>query len=145
MSRFNSMVSLLRSRGTTPEFTRMPLRQWLWTTPGILRMISVVIVALLVGLGAISATVLASRRAASGSVGSQSSVQLAEARELYVALADADAAASSGLLREGLDSTATRQRYLDDLERGRSSPSLPPIMRTRRPSRRTRRGLPARS
>jgi len=95
----------------------MPLRQWLWTTPGILRMISVVIVALLVGLGAISATVLASRRAASGSVGSQSSVQLAEARELYVALADADAAASSGLLREGLDSTATRQRYLDDLER----------------------------
>jgi hypothetical protein len=117
LSRFNSMFTHLRSRGTTTEFIRMPLRNWLWTTPGILRTMSIVSMAMFVALGAIAGAVLADRRAASASVGSDSSVQLAEARELYVALADADATASSALLRDEIDSGPVRQRYLEDLDR----------------------------
>ena len=38
------------------------------------------------------------------------------AEDLYVALADADAAASTAFLRAGLEPEELRARYLDDLE-----------------------------
>jgi hypothetical protein len=100
--------------GTDPG--RMPLVRWLTTTPGRLRMLSVagaavIVVMLVAGVGALSA-----RRGAADAVAGASGPRLVASERLYRALADADATASSALLRAGLEPSSVRARYLEDVD-----------------------------
>jgi hypothetical protein len=90
------------------------------TTPGRLRLLSIVSVGAIVVLLVVSAGALSSRRSAAKSVSDESGVRLVQVQGLYHALADADASASQQLLAAGGVSPEIRQRYLADLaEAGR--------------------------
>jgi len=90
------------------------------TTPGRLRLLSIVSVGAIVVLLVVSAGALSSRRSAAKSVSDESGARLVQVQALYHALADADATASRQLLAAGVIPTQVRQQYLDDLaEAGR--------------------------
>ena len=95
----------------------MPLRRWLGTTPGLLRAASVVLIVGLLALGVVAATSASARSDAARAVGFESAPELLAAQNLYVALSDADATASTIFLTPGRETPALRQRYLDDLEK----------------------------
>ena len=95
----------------------MRRRRWLRTTPGRLRTFSILAVVAIVLLWLVTASALNTRRDAARSVATSSGPRLVATEDLYRALADADATASSALLRAGLEPPADRQRYLDDLAR----------------------------
>jgi hypothetical protein len=99
----------------TREADRMRLRRRLRTTPGRLQLLSVVIAGALVALAVVEAATLSAREDAASAVGVESAPQLMAASDLYAALADADATASSALLREGAEPAGVRVRYQDDL------------------------------
>jgi len=87
------------------------------STPGRLRLLSVVSVAAIVVLLVVSAGALSSRRSAAKSVSDESGARLVQVQALYQSLADADATASRQLLAAGQAPVEVRQRYLDDLDR----------------------------
>src|SRR3990167_4095098 len=95
----------------------MRLGRGLRATPGCLRMFSIAAVIGLAMLWVSGTSALTSRRDAARSVGLESGPQLTMANDLYSSLADADATASSALLRKGFEPQAVRERYLDDLAR----------------------------
>ena len=70
----------------------------------------------LVALAIVSVGVAVGRGDATDAVVDDATPLLVGAEELYVALADADAAASTAFLRAGLEPPELRARYLDDLE-----------------------------
>ena len=94
----------------------MPLRRWLGTTPGLLRAASVVLIVGLLALGVVAATSASARGDAARAVGFESAPELLAAQNLYVALSDADATASTIFLTPGRETPELRQHYLDDLE-----------------------------
>lgn len=109
-------VQAFDTSGTVRRRVRgMGLRRWLARTPGRLRLFSVAILGALIALWAVGASSLNARHEAARSVGLESAPLLVAADDLYVALADADATASSAFLRAGLEPPEVRQRYLDDL------------------------------
>jgi hypothetical protein len=95
----------------------MPVRRWLATTPGRLRLASVVLVAVLVVMLVVTAAAARARQNAAHAVGVESAPELVAAEDLYVALADADATASTTFLKAGLEDPSQRQRYVDDVNR----------------------------
>jgi hypothetical protein len=84
------------------------------TTPGRLRLLSIVSVGAIVLLLVVSAGALSSRRGAANSVSNDSGALLADVQALYHALADLDATASRQLLAAGQPPAEVRKRYLDD-------------------------------
>ena len=86
------------------------------TTPGRLRLLSVVSVGAILVLLVVSAGALSSRRSAAKNVSDESGTRLVQVQALYHALADADASASTSLLATGGLSSEIRQQYLKDLD-----------------------------
>ena len=86
------------------------------TTPGWFRLAAVVLVAGLVALAVVSVRVVLNRSDATNAVVDEATPLLVSAEDLYVALADADAAASTAFLSAGLEPPDLRIRYLADLE-----------------------------
>ena len=84
------------------------------TTPGRLRLLSIVSVGAIVVLLIVSAGALSSRRGAAKSVSNDSGALLVDVQALYHALADLDATASRQLLAAGQPPADVRQRYLAD-------------------------------
>ncbi|HTN80852.1 MAG TPA: hypothetical protein VMK16_14335 [Acidimicrobiales bacterium] len=111
------VTTLSRANPAAPHtVASQPERQQRFaTTPGRLRLVSLVLVGLFVLFGVLGTAALRARHSAARSVGLQSSPQLLDAQSLYLALADADATSSNAFLRAGLESFGQRQQYLDDL------------------------------
>ena len=83
------------------------------TTPGWFRLAAVVLVA---GLVALAVAYLVVLMDATTAVVDEATPLLVSAEDLYVALADADAAASTAFLSAGFEPPELRIRYLADLE-----------------------------
>ena len=94
---------------------RMPLRQWLRTTPGILRLFSIVAVVGLLAVGICGVQALTQRRDATESLATGTGPQLTTTSDLYASLAAADAIASSALLQTSLETSELHARYQDEL------------------------------
>ena len=94
----------------------LPFRRWTTTTPGRLGVASVVLVIGLIVVAAVGTLATASRNSAARAVGLETVPALVAAENLYGALADADATASTIYLDAGLEAPALRQRYLADLD-----------------------------
>jgi hypothetical protein len=94
----------------------MPVRRWLATTPGRLRVASVVVVAALLLAGVVAGLATSARRDATGVVVDRATPELVAAESLFAALADADAAASSAYLKAGTESPELRRRYERDID-----------------------------
>jgi hypothetical protein len=99
---------------------RMALGRWLRTTPGLIRVSSLVAVGCMAVTLVLGATAVAQRGEAVDSVSTSSVTQLATAGDLYASLAAADATATSALLRAGSEPEAIRERYLAELDRAES-------------------------
>jgi CHASE3 domain sensor protein len=87
------------------------------TTPGWFRLALLVLVAGLVALAVVAVRVVLERTDATNAVVDEATPLLVSAEDLYVALADADAAASTAFLSAGLEPRDLRTRYQDDLDR----------------------------
>jgi hypothetical protein len=87
------------------------------TTPTCLRLASIVIAASVVALGVVAASATLRRHSAAKAVAAQASSVLIDAEDLYVALADADASASTAYLQAGEEPRELRARYRADLQR----------------------------
>jgi hypothetical protein len=85
------------------------------TTPGLLRVLSVALIALLAVMAVVDFRVGSARKNASDAVGLQSEPLLVRAQSIYSALAHADATATNTFLAGGLESIDQRQGYLADL------------------------------
>jgi hypothetical protein len=94
----------------------MGLGRWLRTTPGRLRIASVVLLIGLVVVGVVAATAASARGDAARAVGFDRAPALVAAQNLAVALSDADATATSIFLTPGDEPRELRQRYLDNIE-----------------------------
>ncbi len=81
------------------------------TTPAQLRLVAAVLVVGLAVLGAVGVRAAVDRSAAVTSVADEAAPLLVNAEKLYVALAEADAAASSAFLRAGFEPSELRIRY----------------------------------
>ena len=124
---------------------RMPLGQWLRTTPGLVRLFSIVAVVGLIAVGSPGTGALTQRRDAAESVATSSGPQLITASDLYASLSAADATASSALLRSGSRAHAeVRDRYLERPRAG-ASRLLVDLSRALRRSRRRPTRRPGRS
>jgi hypothetical protein len=93
----------------------MPIRRWFTTTPGRLRLASLVLVVVLVLILIVTAAASKARENAANAVDRASGPELVAAEDLYVALADADATASTTFLKAGLEDPSQRQHYVDDI------------------------------
>jgi hypothetical protein len=85
------------------------------TTPGLLRVLSVALIAMLAVMAVVDFRVASDRKNASDAVGLQSEPLLVRAQAIYSALAHADATATNTFLRGGLEPNDQRQTYLADL------------------------------
>src|SRR5262245_53892627 len=90
----------------------------------------VVLVIAAAGFGLVSVRRVVRRLDAARTVGDVASPQLTAAQDVYVSLADADAAASSAFLEAGHESPGIQQRYRNDI--GRASAQLPAMARRSR-------------
>jgi hypothetical protein len=95
----------------------MPAQRWLRTTPGRLRLWSVVLVVGVLVVGIVAGTAANARGNAARSVGSVAAPELVAAESLYGSLADADATASIIFLKAGRESPVLRRRYEADIRR----------------------------
>jgi hypothetical protein len=90
----------------------MPLRRWLTTTPGRLRAASALILAALLVLVIVMAGAASTRGDSARAVGLEAVPELGATANLYGALADADATATSIFLQAGTEQPELRRRYL---------------------------------
>jgi hypothetical protein len=86
------------------------------TTPGRLRLASIALVLAVMVLGVVGVRAATERRDATNTIGRDATPLLVGAKDLYVTLADADAAASTAFLQAGLEPPELRARYLTDIE-----------------------------
>ena len=84
-------------------------------TPGRLRLAALTLTVGLAALGVVGVRAALQRDDATRAVELEATPLLVGAEELYVALADADAAASTAFLHAGVEPTGLRSRYLTDL------------------------------
>ena len=91
------------------------LRRWLSTTPGRLRVASVVLLVGLLVVGVVAGAAASARGDAARAVGLDAVPELVAAEDLYGSLADADATASIIFLKAGREAPALRQRYERDI------------------------------
>jgi hypothetical protein len=101
---------------SAPTLSRPARRLPALTTPGWFRLAAVVLVAGLVALAVVSVRVVLDRSDATNAVVDEATPLLVSAEDLYVALAGADAAASTAFLRAGLEPRELRERYLAYLD-----------------------------
>ncbi|HMG27510.1 MAG TPA: hypothetical protein VKH36_11935 [Acidimicrobiia bacterium] len=85
------------------------------TTPGLLRVLSIALIAILAVMALVDFRVAGARKNAADAVGLDSEPLLLRAQAIYSALAKADATATNTFLAGGLEPTGQRQRYLADL------------------------------
>src|SRR5262245_45607149 len=95
----------------------MSPRRWPRTTPGRLRIWSVVLLIGILVVGIVAGTAANARGDAARSVGSEAAPELVAAEGLYGSLADADATASIVFLKAGRESPVLRHRYEADIRR----------------------------
>ena len=105
------------------------------STPTALKVAMVVCVAAVTGFGIVGTRTALDRRAAAADVVAHGAPLLVDAQELYIALAGADAAASTIFLEAGDEAPARRDRYLADL--GRAGRRLAAIAAAELPPRAT--------
>lgn len=103
------------------------VRSHLLTTPGRLRLASLLIVILLVVMWIVATASLDARRHATHDAGVTIEPLLVATQDMYTSLADADASAANGFLSGGIEPAAARQRYVDDLSKATSQ--LPAVAR----------------
>jgi len=85
------------------------------TTPGLLRVLSVALIAVVAMMAVVDFRAAEARKNASDAVGVESEPLLVRAQAIYSALADADATATNTFLAGGLEPNDQRERYLADL------------------------------
>ncbi len=102
-------------------------RAHLVTTPGRLRVASLLIVVLVVIVWIVATASLDARRHATHDAGVTIEPLLVATQDMYTSLADADATAASAFLSGGIEPTAVRQRYVDDLNK--ATGQLPAVAR----------------
>ena len=102
--------------GAIPRAARRSAVTDLVTTPGVLRLAMVVLTIGLVVFGAVAARAVLDRRDATVTVGQGATPLVISAQDLYVALAAADAGASTAFLEGGVEPPARRASYLADIE-----------------------------
>jgi hypothetical protein len=113
-----ALVLNVPSRDTDSRGVRvqgLAIRRWLATTPGRMRLASVLLVAVVLTVGVTATLTAHSRANAARAVGLGAAPQLLASERLYGALADADAAASTAYLQAGKESPDLLRRYDDDL------------------------------
>jgi hypothetical protein len=86
------------------------------TTPGRLRLASVVILGAVILLWVIAAGALGARQHAAHAVGLETEPLLVGAQGIYASLADADATAANTFLNGGLEPVDRHQRYVSDVK-----------------------------
>lgn len=91
------------------------LRERATTTPGRLRLAAVLLAICAVLFGVVATAATVARRNSANAVAHQTEPLLVEADGLYASLSDAEATAATTFLTGGIEPTARRQRYLDDL------------------------------
>jgi len=85
------------------------------STPGLLRIVGVVLTVGVIVFGLVVIRSATARRHAAHEVATTATARLTEAADAYVELADADAAESTAFLQGPVESAALRQRYNRDL------------------------------
>ena len=85
------------------------------TTPGRLRAASIVLVVAIAVLGVLAAVTAAARADAADAVALEATPELLTAQDLYGALAQADATASTSYLRAGQEAASVRRHYKAEL------------------------------
>jgi hypothetical protein len=109
-------TTMPRERGlASVRVQGIPVRRWVQTTPGRMRVLSIALVAIVLVVGVVAWTTAQSRHTASREVGLDASPQLVASETLYGALADADAAASTAYLQPGTTDDALLRRYDGDV------------------------------
>lgn len=101
---------------TEPEPVASAPRVSQKTTPGRLRQLSIVLTVGIVLFGVFSASATQVRRKAADDIVTDASPLLVSAEELYVSLADADAAATESYLAGGSQTNEVLARYDDDVK-----------------------------
>jgi hypothetical protein len=85
------------------------------TEPGRLRIIGAALAALILAFGAVTAWQISERSSAAQGVTSNSEPLSADAAEIYRSLADANTTEAGGFLAGGVEPSAVRQRYQNDI------------------------------
>ena len=93
----------------------LALRRWVATTPGRLRVASVVLAVVVIATATVGVVAAARRASATDTVAHQATPALIAAENLYGALADADAMATTTYLNGGVETAALRRRYDADI------------------------------
>jgi hypothetical protein len=93
----------------------LTVRRWLSTTPGRLRVASVALVVVVLVTGVVAIVVARSRADAAAGVAHRATPELVAAENLYGALADADATATTTYLEGGHETASYRRRYDADV------------------------------
>jgi hypothetical protein len=111
-------VTVAPPRTATPRVRvqGMPVGSWLRTTPGRMRLASVLLLVGLLVVGVVAGTAARARGNAARDVGLESAPELVAAQNLYVALSDADATATTIFLTPGTEPADLRSRYLQDID-----------------------------
>jgi hypothetical protein len=113
---FQPVSALPRTgKGTRAASVLAWVRERLTTTPGRLALVSILVVAGAVCFGVIATSAERSRARAAQAVRTQTEPLLVQAVNLYSALSDANATATTTFLTGGLEPPARRARYLQDL------------------------------
>src|SRR5262245_24127810 len=99
-----------------PASARLGFAERRVTTPTALKVGAVLLVVTSLALAVVGVRAVQLRRAAVDGITSEATPLLTGAGDLYVALADADAAASTAFLRAGQESVDLRNRYLADVD-----------------------------
>jgi hypothetical protein len=104
-----------RSASTRSAPAREWLHRWSRTTPGKLTLLAVLLVAGAVCFGVIATAAERSRSQAAKAARTQTEPLLVQSVDLYTALSDANATATTTFLKGGLEPPARRARYVADL------------------------------
>jgi hypothetical protein len=102
-------------RTAQPETAREWLHRWSRTTPGKLTWLAVLVVAGAICFGVIATIAEHSRAQAAQAARTQTEPLLVQSVNLYTALSDANATATTTFLKGGLEPPARRARYVADL------------------------------
>jgi hypothetical protein len=102
-------------RSAQPETAREWLHRWSRTTPGKLTLLAVLVVAGAICFGVIATVAEHSRAQAAQAARTQTEPLLVQSVNLYTALSDANATATTTFLKGGLEPPARRARYVADL------------------------------
>jgi hypothetical protein len=100
---------------TAPTGLRRRTLAWLRSTPGVLALITAVLVGLGVAAGAASIGAVRQRAGLVGGVAAANGPLVLAAQDLYRALSDADATIASAFLLGGAEPPALRTRYQEDI------------------------------